>query len=292
MSNIDPLCRKPFSGKSISNTRTPLEEYCWAKKKLAGIERFHELTRYNPEKGRNSGEHKWLKRLRKQAVQIYIKSRFKKKPPTGHKLPKGWIEDEVLTEFYVKQQPEADRLKGIVSKWSYYWQAYLETVASDIEEIPSCEQWHEYYYASDNSTQTQPDFYANIEALYHNLEPRKCGLKTQIVRKESGYVVEVQCERYWFDAIKEKGRVCLLDKVAFILRRGGNPRVFYPLLPHGWEESVGLFSSGTETLRWTILEELDSGARFKAICKKCRKKRVIGSLEHVCLSPCCLHELQ
>ena len=113
--------------------------------------------------------------------------------------------------------------------------------------------------ASDFSSQTRPKEYAKCWASLYAVGAERLGLTTEVrheIREFKDKGLRLDRYEVWVNStlpagkcIVEHRQLPLRDKLKFILQNNCNVRVFYPLLPYGTEEKLGLDDRGNDIVK-------------------------------------------
>jgi hypothetical protein len=129
----------------------------------------------------------------------------------------------------------------------------LRSLATEIELKNSSQQT--IFYESSTHAYASQGFgavrYAEGKAILESLKPAHYGIKYEIEKQHLSYCrqygvesaifkVVVQLEELDTLVLKFKPEATLKEFVSGCWKRGLNPRVYYPLLPHGFEEEMGI----------------------------------------------------
>lgn len=144
-----------------------------------------------------------------------------------------------------------------VTKWQPILEKQVAELATKLSP-PVVKELSLFYTASDYefSTQTDPTRYSQCRARLYaeaalrlglKVDVRRVGLLNYARRDVSGtYEVWVNSTVPVGKAIVDYRQLGLRDRLQFILRNTCNVRVFYPMLPYGLEEKLGLDAWGND----------------------------------------------
>lgn len=118
--------------------------------------------------------------------------------------------------------------------------ATVATIPPGFEDTEQCTRV-EWVYAGAYSNQTASKKYALASARGYLDQAELYGLEGHVEVTDSGGIdVFVNCDADTWEVVKAKPGVSLKEWVRLCWKRGVNPRVFNPYLPHGFEEKNGL----------------------------------------------------
>lgn len=202
-------------------------------------------------------------RLMKHTESRFSKSltvAFWKKYPRLKKKKIGYDGANTIDTLLYKEirKPFQDKANKLQSQWNKYLEELQDTVellGNNAVIIPDDIIWSKYKTVSSYmySTQTNPAYYAQQSARIQAEEIESLGLKTHIVYihipdpQHTSWSVPNADYEIWVNATPEtaacleyKPKGDIVNYVAACWKKGINPRVMLPMLPHGFEEKHGI----------------------------------------------------
>lgn len=116
-------------------------------------------------------------------------------------------------------------------------------VSAEKVEIPKSDcflRWKTVYTYSYSSQGYGAASYARRNAESKADKARANDVEVEIRKSEEGFEVWVKTTEIGLKLLDYKPEIDLIEQVRLIYKRGGNPRVFFPFLPYGFEEQNGL----------------------------------------------------
>jgi hypothetical protein len=182
------------------------------------------------------------------------KTRFpKRKKPDMEKLGKA-IPEEV-ERIKDRWMPRAERVSRYAVAREERFKRVLRRLARDVPVSAGDAPLHfETVWRSTYSTQGWgADRYARNAAQAYVDKAVQHGLRAEVERVEDEgsvrYEVYAWVVRNDLDLLRHKPEVPLRDWLKACWKRGVNPRVYCPFLPHGLEEKLGVDYHGNDVLR-------------------------------------------
>lgn len=178
-------------------------------------------------------------------LQIILRKEFDE---AQAKFPKrkqrGEVWDAMVESFQA-------RAKAFADAWSIERDEYRERLRQLAQSavvrptLPLC--LAEVVWKSSYSTQTQSEKYAFEKARQYVDIAEFHGLTADVITDADGnHNVYVSCSADAWTILKLKPGPNLKDWLRLCWKRGVNPRVYNPFLPHGLEEKLGIDYQGNE----------------------------------------------
>lgn len=194
------------------------------------------------------------KRADKEVMDLFLKLRADegkpwkgKKPPTDKKIRDflGSTYDEVMASASTSHQ---DYIDGLYAKFRDAKVSMTE--AAELADPVAGESKLMLAHVSKYSYGSQgggAESYARNAADMKVMAANYFGIKASVEKDRHGFKVYVLVDHDIDVQILRLRRVPLRESVRFCWANSMNPRVYYPTLPHGYEEQVGLDFFGNET---------------------------------------------
>lgn len=133
-------------------------------------------------------------------------------------------------------------------------------LASQIDLVPHEGHWSPYQTITSYSYKTQTDSFGyakrRAELVAMMVEASQPHLKTLVEttnykhtggRRSGDFTVHVNIAEHLIEVLRHKpDKMSLKDKVQAVCRMGSNPRVYWPMLPHGFERENGFDHFGRD----------------------------------------------
>jgi hypothetical protein len=189
---------------------------------------------------------------RKAVLDRYLAEHPGRKPIWAKAAAKPWFEavKDDWSSRYQAAALERDQFRQAAER-------LLESLAADAA-IELSDEWMEIGRSSGSSYHTQ-GFGANRyarnaaeaiadKARFHGVEAevRETGRGRWAGVELADFSVVAKVTRHGADVLEYRPEPDLRETVRLCWKRGTNPRVYYPFLPHGYEEKVGIDYFGND----------------------------------------------